>query len=94
MGLITHAGHTKPIDIFGVISQAWRCHAFIMDQSHCLCNHIFQISTGSAIAEPMAKEQGEARLHELKQMKRLLQRPQYLRQPASQTPKTDEPAGI
>ena len=49
---------------------------------------------GSAVAEPMTKEQGEAILNELKQIKQLLQRPQPQAQPSTHAPKPDEPASV
>lgn len=49
---------------------------------------------GSAFAEPMTREQGDAILNELKQIKQLLQRPQPQAQPSTQAPKPDEPASV
>jgi protein-disulfide isomerase len=51
----------------------------------------------SALAEPMTKEQGDAILTELRQIKVLLQKPQQQAQPApqaAQAPKADEPATV
>jgi protein-disulfide isomerase len=47
-----------------------------------------------AYAEPMTKEQGDAILNELRQIKQLLQLPQQQVQPAAQAPKADEPASV
>ena len=48
----------------------------------------------SAQAEPMSKEQGDAILNELRQIKQLLQRPPQQAQQVQQAPKADEPATV
>ena len=54
------------------------------------------LSSGALHAEPMTKEQGDAILTELRQIKQLLQRPQQQTpaQQAAQAPKADEPANV
>ncbi|MDA8428738.1 MAG: thioredoxin domain-containing protein [Geobacteraceae bacterium] len=54
----------------------------------------FSTLASAAHAEPMTKEQGDAILTELRQIKQLLQKPQQLAQPAPQAPKADEPATV
>lgn len=50
--------------------------------------------TASAYAEPMTKEQGDAMLKELRQIRQLLQKPQQQAQPGPQAAKADEPATV
>lgn len=52
------------------------------------------ILAAAAHAEPMTKEQGDAILTELRQIKQLLQKPQQQAQPVPQAPKADEPATV
>jgi protein-disulfide isomerase len=53
------------------------------------------LASVSAFAEPMTKEQGDAMLGELRQIKQLLQRPpQQQAQQAPQAPPADEPAKV
>ena len=54
----------------------------------------FATLAASARAESMTKEQGDAILNELRQIKQLLQRPQQQAQPAPQAPLPDEPASV
>lgn len=57
---------------------------------------IITINSVTAQAEPITKEQGDAILTELRQIKQLLQRPpqQAPAQQAAQAPKADEPASV
>lgn len=56
---------------------------------------ISMISPVPVSADPMTKEQGDAILNELRQIRQLLQRPPQLQaQPAPQAPKPDEPASV
>jgi len=57
---------------------------------------IFALSTLTTPvrAESMTKEQGDAILNELRQIKQLLQRPPQAPQQAAQAPKADEPASV
>lgn len=52
------------------------------------------MASAAAASEPMTREQGDAILNELRQIKQLLQRPQPQAQPAQQAPKPDEPATV
>jgi protein-disulfide isomerase len=58
------------------------------------CSITFFTICSLAFAEPMTKEQGDAILNELRQIKQLLQKPQQQAQSAPQPPKADEPATV
>lgn len=59
-----------------------------------ICCAALLILPATALVDPMTKEQGDAVLNELRQIRQLLQRPHHSAQQTAQQPRVNEPAGI